>query len=122
MHLARAVECPSVIVFGGREAPWQSGYICNSNLYSAVPCAPCWRANTCEFDRRCMSDISVADVVSAIRQMMKRPRNPLAVETVDISLGSPFTAHPPGGRTGARIQPKPLPVSPHRRSHAAPAG
>ena len=29
MHLARAVECPSVIVFGGREAPWQSGYVCN---------------------------------------------------------------------------------------------
>jgi hypothetical protein len=27
MHLARAVECPGVIIFGGREAPWQSGYI-----------------------------------------------------------------------------------------------
>ena len=32
-----------------------------------------------------MSDISVPDVVSAIRQMMERPRNPLAVETVDIT-------------------------------------
>jgi hypothetical protein len=85
MHLARAVECPSVIVFGGREAPWQSGYVGNANLYSAVQCAPCWRANTCEFDRRCMSDISVADVVSAIRQMLGRPRNPLAVETVDVT-------------------------------------
>jgi hypothetical protein len=86
MHVARAVECPSVIVFGGREAPWQSGYICNSNLYSAVPCAPCWRSDTCEIDRKCMRDISVADVVSAIRQMMERPRNPLAVETVDIGV------------------------------------
>ena len=51
MHVARAVECPSVIVFGGREAPWQSGYVCNRNIYSAVPCAPCWRSNTCDFDR-----------------------------------------------------------------------
>jgi hypothetical protein len=84
MHLARAVECPSVIVFGGRVAPWQIGYVCNLNLYSPVPCAPCWRSNTCEFDRKCMSDISVADVVRAIREMLHRPRAPLAVETVEI--------------------------------------
>ncbi len=90
MHLARAVECPSVIVFGGREAPWQSGYICNFNLYSAVPCAPCWRMNTCDFDHRCMHDISVADVVSAIRRMLERPRNPLAVETAEIAPGDPL--------------------------------
>jgi Glycosyltransferase family 9 (heptosyltransferase) len=84
MHLARAVDCPSTIIYGGREAPWQSGYSCNLNLYSAVPCAPCWRWNTCEFDRRCMSEISIADVVSAIRQMIQTPRHPLAVDTIDI--------------------------------------
>jgi hypothetical protein len=89
MHLARAVECPSVIIFGGREAPWQSGYICNFNLYTALPCAPCWRWNSCEFDRRCMSEISVADVVSAIRQMQNTPRGPLAVEAVNIMSGRP---------------------------------
>jgi hypothetical protein len=92
MHLARAVECPSVIIFGGREAPWQSGYICNSNLYSEVPCAPCWRSNTCDFGRQCMSNILVEDVVSAIRQMMGRPRNPLAVETVEIRPDNPTAA------------------------------
>lgn len=92
MHLARAVECPSVIVFGGREAPWQTGYICNSNLYSAVPCAPCWLSNNCDFDRQCMSSISVADVVSAIRQMLEKPRNPLAVETIDIPPANTISA------------------------------
>jgi hypothetical protein len=85
MHLARAVECPSVIVFGGREAPWQSGYVCNLNLYSAVPCAPCWRWNSCDFDRKCMSDISVDDVISAIRQILERPRQPLDVERIELS-------------------------------------
>ena len=84
MHLARSAECPSVIVFGGRAAPRQLGYTCNFNLYSGVPCAPCWRQHTCDFDRRCMSDISVEDVVSAIRQMLRRPRNPLAVETIEL--------------------------------------
>jgi hypothetical protein len=84
MHLARAVDCPSVIVYGGREAPWQSGYICNLNLYNAVPCAPCWRKNLCDFDHRCMREISAGDVVSAIQEMLNRPRGPLAVETVSI--------------------------------------
>jgi hypothetical protein len=88
MHLARAVECPSVIIFGGREAPWQSGYVCNFNIYSEMPCAPCWRSNTCDFSRQCMSNISADDVVSAIRQMLDRPRSPLAVETVKITTGA----------------------------------
>ena len=94
MHVARAVECPSVIIFGGREAPTQSGYICNSNLYSAVPCAPCWRSNTCDFDRKCMQAISVEDVVRAIREMLVRPRSPLATEVVDI----PLAERPSNGR------------------------
>lgn len=86
MHLARAVECPGVIIFGGREAPWQSGYVCNTNLYSPLACAPCWRWNDCPFARECMDRITVADVVSAIRQMMARPRGPLAVETVEVAV------------------------------------
>lgn len=86
MHLARAVECPGVIIFGGREAPWQSGYVCNLNLYSPVSCAPCWQSNTCDFDRQCMQVISVANVVAAIREMLARPRNPLCTETVEIAF------------------------------------
>jgi hypothetical protein len=80
MHLARAVECPSVIIFGGREAPWQSGYSCNSNLYSAVPCAPCWLWNKCDYNRVCMDNISTAAVIQAVEEMTARPRNPLAVD------------------------------------------
>jgi hypothetical protein len=85
MHLARAVECPSVIVFGGREAPWQSGYVCNLNLHTPMPCAPCWRWSGCDFDRRCMSEISVSDVTRAIRDMMAKSRGPLDVEILDIT-------------------------------------
>jgi ADP-heptose:LPS heptosyltransferase len=98
MHLARAVECPSVIVYGGREAPWQSGYISNCNLYMALPCSPCWRWNSCDFDHQCMRDISVADVVSAIRQMIDRPRGPLAVETVEVGPITGEVAPPPPPR------------------------
>ena len=40
MHMARAVDCPSVIVYGGRERPDQTGYICNENLYNAGAMRP----------------------------------------------------------------------------------
>lgn len=84
MHLARAVECPSVVVFGGREAPWQSGYGCNINLYSAVPCAPCWLWNKCDHDRVCMDQITASQVVQSVQEMISRARQPLPVDQVKI--------------------------------------
>jgi hypothetical protein len=84
MHLARAVECPSVIIYGGRETPWQSGYTCNLNLCSPLPCAPCWLWNTCDHDRQCMAEISVARVVQAVEQMLARPGHPLAEDKASL--------------------------------------
>jgi ADP-heptose:LPS heptosyltransferase len=84
MHLARAVECPSVIIYGGREAPWQSGYVCNINLFTALPCSPCWRWNTCDFDRKCMRDIEPEDAIRGIRQLLTQPRTPLSVESLRV--------------------------------------
>jgi ADP-heptose:LPS heptosyltransferase len=84
MHLSRAAECPAVIVYGGREAPWQSGYICNANLYTPVPCAPCWRWDTCDIDRQCMKQITADHVVAAVRELAGRTRSPLAVEEIKI--------------------------------------
>lgn len=81
MHLARAVECPSVIVFGGRVTPWQCGYSCNTNLYSAVPCAPCWLWQPCDHERRCMQEISVAAVAAAVRDGLAKPREPLTIDS-----------------------------------------
>ena len=72
MHLARAVDRRSVIVYGGREAPWQSGYTGNINLTGEVPCAPCWYLSKCGFGHRCMTEISVESVVSAVLQAAVR--------------------------------------------------
>jgi hypothetical protein len=66
MHMARAVGTPSVIVYGGREHPSQSGYLENRNLFSAVPCAPCWLWSRCDFGRTCMDRISAGDVAAAL--------------------------------------------------------
>ena len=84
MHLARAVECPGVIIFGGREAPWQSGYTCNANLYDAPACSPCWLWNKCDFDRICMQNISSARAIDAAWEQLRRKGEPLAVETLTL--------------------------------------
>src|SRR5207245_158600 len=42
MHLAKAAGTRSVIVYGGREQPSQSGYSENVNVYTDLACAPWW--------------------------------------------------------------------------------
>jgi hypothetical protein len=81
MHLARAVDCPAVIVYGGREPPELTGYICNINIANRPNCAPCWQRNRCEFHRICLEAITVQEVAAAIENALARPREPLAVET-----------------------------------------
>ena len=88
MHLARAVDRPAVIIYGGREQPWQSGYSCNTNLYTALPCAPCWSWNRCDnpVERECMKRISVDDVVHAVRERAARADEPLTEDRATIAL------------------------------------
>ena len=80
MHMARAVECPSVIVYGARVLPSEIGYSANENLYVPMPCSPCWKYNSCEIDRECMQRISVDEVVAAIRRKSNHPTKPLVVD------------------------------------------
>lgn len=82
MHLARAVDCRSVIVYGGRETPDTTGYIANQNLVGVTPCSPCWEENKCDHDRECMKMISVAMVVKAVEEQIQRQGSPLETEMV----------------------------------------
>jgi len=84
MHLARSVDCPSVIVYGGRERPDQSGYSCNENLYSAVPCAPCWRYNGCEHARVCLDAIGPDQVWTAVERRLSRPQLPMSKDVLTV--------------------------------------
>lgn len=78
-HLARAVDCPAVIVFGGRVSPAITGYEANRNLVALPECAPCSRRNGCPHDMQCMAAIAPADVVRAAREMLASPpARPLA--------------------------------------------
>lgn len=81
MHLARAVDCPGVIVYGGREPPELTGYPCNENLAHRPQCAPCWQRNRCDFGHVCMESIDTARVIAAVEGMLARPRTAVLPET-----------------------------------------
>lgn len=87
MHMARAVECPAVIIYGGREHAWQSGYPCNENIETHLPCSPCWKWNRCDIDRECMKMITVEMVLQAVQRLRNRLGQPLEVETYAVKQG-----------------------------------
>jgi ADP-heptose:LPS heptosyltransferase len=84
MHLARAVDCRSVIVYGGREAPDKTGYIANRNLVGVTPCSPCWEENKCDHDRECMKLISPEAVLNAAIEQNDSYGSPLQTEVVKL--------------------------------------
>jgi hypothetical protein len=73
MHLARAVDCRSVIIYGGREKPALTGYVANKNLYHQVRCAPCWLRNPCDFQPQ----VHGHDHGGAGHRRRRRPDQPL---------------------------------------------
>lgn len=84
VHLARAVECPSVVVFGGRARPEVFGYSANHNLFTSPPCSPCGLRNTCAFEMACMTSISPEAVRAAVVEVTRRERSELPVDVVEL--------------------------------------
>ena len=70
MHLAAAVGTPVVALFGptdpGRTGPCGSGH---KVIRGSLSCMPCFRKQ-CE-DPRCMREISVEDVFTAVREALE---------------------------------------------------
>jgi len=84
MHLARAVDCRSVIVFGGREDPRVFGYAANENIIGRTDCSPCWQRTKCDYDHQCMRQIEVAQVVEAVERQLDRTVTSLPLEVTEI--------------------------------------
>ena len=75
MHLARAVDCSAVIIYGGRERPEISGYICNKNIKMTPPCSPCWQRNRCNHNKACMTEISSETAIEAVKASLDLDRH-----------------------------------------------
>lgn len=92
MHMARAVGCPSVIIYGGRLKPWQIGYAGNYAITtecvdSRYAINGCWRQKKCDYinsqkERDCMDKIKVEDVIKGIETMLTKPREMEVEKTI----------------------------------------
>lgn len=69
MHLAAAFDVPAVVIFGGYIEPICTSYPGNIDLYSPVPCAPCWLTELCPFGHPCLHQITPRQVEEAARQL-----------------------------------------------------
>jgi hypothetical protein len=89
MHLARAVDTRSVIVYGGREDPAVSGYRANENIVGRTVCSPCWQRTRCDYGHECMRIIEPDSVIAAVGRQLERAGTPLEIESVDLEAGLP---------------------------------
>ncbi len=75
MHVANAVNTPSVIIYGGLIRPEISGYAMHRNLYAAPPCSPCFTSEAAMIDcptMECMRMISVEQAAAAVEELRRQ--------------------------------------------------
>ena len=72
VHVAAAAGKPSVVIYGGDIHPDCVAYPGNVNLFTALPCSPCWLLiETCPYDRVCLTRISPERVEEAIASLAR---------------------------------------------------
>jgi len=76
MHAANGVNTPSIIIYGGRESPSNSGYKTNKNIYTKISCSPCWLndKDKCSNDGKCMKQITPKIVKNEINKILKNEK------------------------------------------------
>ena len=63
MHLATALDVPSITLFGGTEDPIVGGYKENPNMTVDLDCAPCWLPQPCD-NPKCKELLSPDKIVA----------------------------------------------------------
>lgn len=69
-HLAAAMHTPSIIIFGGRSRPSETGYPFNYNITRSPACVGCGLNSDCPHGMLCM-DIPVKEVEDAVQSLME---------------------------------------------------
>lgn len=78
MHMARAVNCPSVIAYSSAEPDYLVKYNCNENIYPTSKCNICTEDGVspysikCKNDYICTKSISIEEMQNAIERKLKQ--------------------------------------------------
>jgi heptosyltransferase-1 len=72
MHIAAAVGCPVVALFGSTDPNVSGPYRAENSriIYKALSCAPCNSRPTCNGAFTCMREIAPAEVVAAANELL----------------------------------------------------
>ena len=72
MHLARAVNAPTVVIYGGYVLPEQTGYAEQVNLWARPECSPCIAgAQNCPH-LKCMVEITPRRVLGCLAELLEK--------------------------------------------------
>ncbi len=74
MHLARAVNAPAVVIYGGYVFPELTGYRDQVNLSARPACAPCIREPENCLHLKCMNEITPRRVLTCMAKRMEERR------------------------------------------------
>ena len=74
MHVSHALNTKSIIIYGGRETPKNSGYEKNINIINPIECSPCWIHTTegeiCPYNNKCLKEIAPETVLSKVKSLI----------------------------------------------------
>ena len=90
MHLARAVDCPSVIAFAGEPLSFEF-YNTNSYVFSDTPCSECPDGRLdpfhepCPYAYRCITNINPDKMIAMLKEKLAAPPVSLPPQTVILS-------------------------------------
>lgn len=72
-HIAKAVDVPAVVIYGGFANPEWNGYRDQINLCNVKECSYCYHPGPCVqlVERLCMKEITLAEVLRAVKGLRK---------------------------------------------------
>lgn len=81
-HLARAVEAPAVVIYGGSVRDEQSGYDRQLKLINRPPCSPCFGTKRNCMHLKCMTIFSPQRVLQAVAEVCQTKGKQLSADAI----------------------------------------
>ncbi len=73
-HIAKALNIPAIVIYGGFAHPDWNGYKDQINIVNEKSCSYCYNAQPCAHpfnERECMKEITIKDVLQAVSGLQK---------------------------------------------------